>query len=322
MSDARSSKELGEEILNDAVSRVASEASDLAAEAAIEAAGYKAAGPLWPIAKAILWAPIKLAAKAPADRRMEAFRRAFDEVLAERRQQASLVDAMLGALSETHWQLLRNQSGMGATLGSVEDQAREINERTLRLLEQLAETQQQVRAFALGEGARIELLPLVTGLDTVWLCPRNSSVAPAFDLVMEAIDLDGPTRDLDQLQAEFERGPPIGRSRLWSDTKVFATKHLYPGRMIDRAMMLDIEGRDTIRMNVFIKHRSGQTIEQIRICRDNQSQRPIVARAVNINGEGNEYSIPPTFPGYDPDGPEALFSEQPTHAQTTQRGTE
>ncbi len=303
---------VGRAILREAGEEVGAEVTDAVVGAAADAAGLSQLGALWPAVRPALFSAVQVALRAPADRRVEAFRKRLEANWRNEQQRVELAATVVGALSESHWQLLRNQARLGDTLGSVEGEVLAVSQRTLELLRRIEETHEIVLRHSIGKGAKVFARAVYPGPETVHVMLHNDSEAPAFDIHFELVVLSNRWETEEPPHGKIQRAFELGGSKavsaiLFPDRTDRFFQRLGASRAVSPVAVLSLEDRDALDFNIFIQHRSGRVQQQVRIRRLADGKRPMAVRTHMLDDGDVSHDISDDFPGWPSDDPDSLF---------------
>lgn len=174
---------------------------------------------------------------------------------------------------------------------SLDQNITSIETRVTTLLEKLDKHTKDFMGYTTGADSVAYFLPMLSQNDGVDLGLINQSAYPVFDVHAELIDLDEAI------------DPPKGK--LWT-RHPFQLASLFPNRIVMGAYHLSLQGRNRLYVNIFINTRGQSAIQELRIARVEGSIQ--IATRTRAGEQVIEQSVPPNFPGWNPDKPDELFN--------------
>ena len=172
----------------------------------------------------------------------------------------------------------------------VEKNLSTIDQRLESVLSRLEQHARDFEGHTIGTQGLAHFMPMIWEPGFIELCLTNESKYPAFDIQADLIDLDEP---IDRNSGKY-----------WT-RHAYSCATLQPSRLIRAAYRLNIQGREQLRINVFVNTRGGSVTQEIRV--DNSRSRPLIAIRTR-RGEETVVEIPDGFRGYDQSNPDAIFS--------------
>jgi hypothetical protein len=171
----------------------------------------------------------------------------------------------------------------------VERDLTSIESRVESLVTRLERHAEDFIGHATGADSVAYFMPMYTEKDILELGLSNQSKYPVFDIYCELIDLDEPI------------DPP---NKLWTRHR-FSLQSLYPNKIQMGAYRIKLQGRNRLRLNIFIQTRSVGLTQQIRI--ESLADKRQWAVKTTAGDKVIELQVPEDFPGLVPGDPESVF---------------
>lgn len=197
----------------------------------------------------------------------------------------------------SHWSvfigiILTGLGGLGAYhFGKLVDSKKEADHQK-ELNEKLEAQRKDLVGYSLGHESRAFFMPMIPEPLKLTLNLKTESKYPVFDIYADWVDVDK--------KVDLEKG------KLWTRNRK-ALGDLYPNKMLLKVLSFDFAKRDSLNINIWFQYRNGSGLQSLRV-RKVRNKLKIAFWNRSLSGDYEEVSVPPDFPGYDPDSdPKSVF---------------